>query len=291
MTIAVNALTNLGSITDPADLEQLFGPPPAFTSEETKRHRQIFRAFAQVVKPRDYFERADLWDLAHWRIEIQRAQRVIAGLPKEAHKANRERRALAIVLDAASKKEWARAAADAELEAEIKNLKCKPEEVEAQSAKLKAASEKLKAERIDKIEADERKALQVLTAEYAADTDCVASFGTWIDNYERANKCLEFAQKQYDQTRRRLEQYRSGLGELLRRVNDTVIEGEFQEDIVEERETAAPEVASAAAVAVDAERAAATASPNGLAGAAPATAAALPGRAAPTEDGADSQYR
>jgi hypothetical protein len=177
MTIAVNALTNLGSTTDPADFEQLFGPPPAFTDAETKRHRRIFRAFAQVVKARDYFEWADLWDLARWRIGIQRVQRVIARLPKEAHKANCERRALAIVLDAASKKEWARAGVDAELKAEIKNLKCKPEEVEAQSAKLKAASEKLKAERIDKIEADERKALQVLTAEYAADTDCAVSFG------------------------------------------------------------------------------------------------------------------
>jgi hypothetical protein len=270
MTIAVNALTNLGSTTDPADLEQLFGPPPGFTGEETKRHRRIFRASAQVVKPRDYFEWTDLWDLAHWRITIQRLQRVIAGLPKEAHKAHCERRALAIVLDAGSKKNWARAGLDAELEAEIKNLKCKPEEVEAQRAKLKAASEKLKAERIDKIEADERKALQVLTAEYAADTDCAASFGTWIDDYERANKCLEFAQKQYDQTLRQLEQYRSGLGELLRRANDTVIEGEFQEDIVEERQTAA------------------AANLNGLAGAAPATVTALPDSAAPTEDGADS---
>jgi hypothetical protein len=192
------------------------------------------------------------------------------------------------VLDAGNKKNWARAGLDAELEAEIKNLKCKPEEVEAQSEKLKAASEKRKAERIDKIEADERKALQVLTAEYAADTDCAASFGTWIDNYERANKCLEFAQKQYDQTRRRLEQYRSGLGELLRRANDTVIEAEFQEDIVDERPTAAPELASTAAVPVDAEMAAAAANLNGLAGAAPATVTALPNSAAPTEDGAHS---
>jgi hypothetical protein len=93
MTRAVNALTNLGSTTDPADLEQLFGPPPAFTAEETQRHRRIFRAFAQVVKPGDYFEWADLWDLAYWRIAIQRVQRVIAGFPKEAHKAHCERRA------------------------------------------------------------------------------------------------------------------------------------------------------------------------------------------------------
>jgi len=291
MTIAVNALTNFGSTTDPADLEQLFGPPPAFTGEEIKRHRQIFRAFAQVVKPRDPIEWMYLWDLSYYRTQIQRVQHVIAGLPKEAHKANRERRALAIVLDAESKKQWARTGVDAELEAEIKNLKCKPEEVEGQSAKLKAASEKLKAERIDKIEADERKALQVLTAEYAADTDCAASFGTWIDDYERANKCLEFAQKQYDQTLCRLEQYRSGLGEMLRRANDTVIEGEFQEDIVEERQTAAPEVASAAAVPVDDEMTAAAANLNGLAGATPATVAALPDSAAPTEDGAHSQHR
>jgi hypothetical protein len=291
MTIAVNALTNLGSTTDPAELEQLFGPPAVFTGEEAKRHRQILRALAQVMKPRNVMEWGYLLDLAHDRIESQRLQRVIAGLTKAAQKAIFERRAVAIVMDAATKKEWARARVDTELKAEIKNLKCKPEEVEAQSAKLKAASQKLKAERIDKIEADERKALQVLTAEYAADTDCAVSFGAWIGDYERANKCLEFAQKQYDQTLRRLEQYRSGLGEMLRRANDTVIEGEFQEDIVEERQTAAPELASAAAVPVDDEMTAAAANLNGLAGAAPATVTALPDGAAPTEDGADSQHR
>jgi hypothetical protein len=78
---------------------------------------------------------------------------------------------------------------------------------------------------------------------------------------------------------------------MLRRANDTVIEGEFQEDIVEERQTAAPEVASAAAVPVDDEMTAAAANLNGLAGATPATVAALPDSAAPTEDGAHSQHR
>jgi hypothetical protein len=55
-----------------------------------------------------------------------------------------------------------------------------------------------------------------------------------------------------------------------------IIEGEFQEDIVEERRPPAAELASVAPVPVDDQTAAAAANPNGLVGAAPATVAALP---------------
>lgn len=32
--------------------------------------------------------------------------------------------------------------------------------------------------------------MQKLRQEHAADTDCAVSFGVWIDDYERVNKCL-----------------------------------------------------------------------------------------------------
>jgi hypothetical protein len=269
MTRTANAITKFDSTSDPADLEQLFGPPSVLTDTEAKRHRQIFRAFAQLVEPRDVIEWMLIWDLAASRTELQRLQRLMPRIIQKAHEAYSERRAMPIALDAGDKERRVLDGLDAELKAEIKNLKCKPEEVKAQIEALKAV-------RIEKIRSECRTAIQELTEEHAADIDCAASFRAWIDDYERANKCLALEQKKYDQTLRQLEDYRGGLAERLRRANDTIIEGEFQEDIVEERRTPAPELASAAAIPVDEETTAAAASANGLVGAAPATVAALP---------------
>lgn len=269
MTRKATALTKFDSTADPADLEQLFGPPSILTDGEAKRHRQIFRALAQLVEPRDVIEWMLCWDLAASRTELQRLQRLLSRIIQKAHEAYLERRAIPLALDAGDKERRVRDGLDAELKAEIKNLKCKPEEVKAQIEALKAV-------RIAKIRSEHRKAIQELTEEHAADTDCAASFGAWIDDYERANKCLGLEQKKYDQTSRQLEDYRGGLAERLRRANDMIIEGEFQEDIVEERRPPAAELASVAPVPVDDETAAAAASPNGLVGAAPATVAVLP---------------
>src|SRR6266702_2823110 len=59
------------------------------------------------------------------------------------------------------------------------------------------------------------------------------------------------AQKKYDQTLRQLDEYRGGLAERLRRADDTIIEGEFQEDTVQERQGPAPESASTAVFPVE----------------------------------------
>src|SRR5439155_8723648 len=130
--------TNLCSTTDPAELEQLFGPPAVLTGEEAKRYRQILRAFAQVAKPRDIIEWIYLSDLAYYRTEIQRLQRVMPALIQNAHKAYLERRAIPLALDIGDKQYRVREGLDDELKAEMKNLKCKPEEVDAQIEALKA---------------------------------------------------------------------------------------------------------------------------------------------------------
>ena len=244
MTRKANALTKFGRTTDPTDLEQLFGPPPVLTGAEAQRHRQIFRAFAQLVEPRDIIEWIYIWDLADYRTEIQRLQRLMPRLIQEAHKARLQQRAKGITWDTGDEKRLVRDGIDPELKAEIKNLKCKPEEVEAQIERLKAA-------RIEEIQSKHRKTIQELTDEYEGDANGAASFGAWIENYERADQCLVVAQKKYDQTLRQLDEYRGGLAERLRRPNDTIIEGEFQEDTVQERQGPAPESASTAVFPVE----------------------------------------
>lgn len=269
MTRRANALAKFDSTTDPVDLEQIFGPPAVLTDAEAKRHRQIFRALAQLVEPRDVIEWMLIWDLAACRTELQRLQRLRSRIIQKAHEAYLDRRTIPLALDWGDKERRVRDGLDDELKAAIKNLKCKPEELNAQIEALKAA-------RIEKIQSGYLKAIEELEQEHAADTDCAASFGAWIDDYERVNKCLALEQKKYDQTLHQLEGYRGGVAERLRHVNDTIIEGEFHEDIVEEHGTPAPELAAATAVPLDDETAAKAASPSGLVAATPATAAALP---------------
>jgi hypothetical protein len=271
MTRKANALTKFGSTTDPADLEPLFGPPAVLTGEEAKRYRQIFQAFARMVKPRDIIEWIYIWDLADYRTEIQRLQRLMPRLIQEAHKARLQQRAKGITWDTAQEKRWVLNGTDPELKAEIKNLKCKPEEVEAQVEKLKAA-------RIEKIELKHQVAIEELTDEYEGDADDAASFGAWIEDYERADQCLVVAQKKYDQTLRQLDEYRGGLAERLRRVDDTIIEGEFQEDTVQERQGSGPESACAAMLPIDDTTVATATGPNEPVAAAPAIAAGSAGR-------------
>ena len=176
MTRKATALTKFDSTADPADLEQLFGPPSILTDGEAKRHRQIFRALAQLVEPRDVIEWMLCWDLAASRTELQRLQRLMPRVIQKAHKAYFERRTIPLALDAGDKERRVRDGLDDELKAEIKNLKCKPEEVNAQIEALKAV-------RMAKMQSEYRKAIQELTQEHAADTDCAASFRTWIDDY------------------------------------------------------------------------------------------------------------
>jgi hypothetical protein len=271
MTRTANALTKFGRTTNPTELEQLFGPPAVLTGAEAKRHRQIFRAFAQVVKPRDIIEWIYIWDLADYRTEIQRLQRLMPRLIQEARKARLQQRAMGIMRQTAQEKRWVSGGTDPELKAEIKNLKCKPEEVNAQVERLKAA-------RIEEIQSEHRKAIQELTDEYEGDADDAASFGAWIGDYERADQCLVIAQKKYDQTLRQLDEYRGGLAERLRRADNTIIEGEFQEDTVQERQGSGPESACAVMLPIDDTTVATATGPNEPVAAAPAIAAGSTGR-------------
>ena len=103
MTRKATALTKFDSTADPADLEQLFGPPSILTDGEAKRHRQIFRALAQLVEPRDVIEWMLIWDLAASRTELQRLQRLLSRIIQKAHEAYLERRAIPLALDAGDK--------------------------------------------------------------------------------------------------------------------------------------------------------------------------------------------
>jgi hypothetical protein len=138
------------------------------------------------------------------------------------------------------------AAGAVELADKIKQLKGgEPGQVKAETERLTSESKKMIAALVEKIKVESEGKFAEYQQTLEVDENDAESFGAWIGNYERADRVLIAAEKKFKETLRELDDYRQGLGELLRRADDLIIDGEFQEDV-----TGAAEIESQVPAAV-----------------------------------------
>jgi hypothetical protein len=213
----------------PDESVNLFGNPPVLTEGEAQMHDGIFELFDQTVKPRDFIESAYVRDLADHRIEIQRFRRLKMRLVEWAHNRQLQLNAKRIGELCVVEIQNARASGAVKLAAKIKNLKGEPDEIKAETERLEAESKVAIQAQIDKIRAETlKKAEENETAVEEAEP---ILFDAWIGSYERADRCLIAAEKKFKETLRDLEDYRNGLGELLRQAEADIVDADFEEDV------------------------------------------------------------
>jgi hypothetical protein len=225
----------------PDEIEELFGDPPVLTLGELVMHEAIVVRYAKAVKPRDFVEWCFVRDLTDHRVESQRFRRLKAHIELQAHTDRLQVHANAITHSAIQMIRNVREAAAAELADKIKQLRGEPDEIQAETEKLKTESEKNLKAQCEAIQTDARKQAEENERAFSVEESGTIEFAKWIGKYQVADQCLIAAEKKFRETMRDLEDYRQGLGELLRQADEGIIDVEVVDDVASTQETQ-PEV-------------------------------------------------
>jgi hypothetical protein len=229
----------------PDEIWDLLGGPPVLNEEECLAFEAIFARFAQAVHPRDIIEWFFVWDLTVYRAAIQRFQCLKTRLIQQVHTNRVQMQADLIISSTSAEIRKAREADAIELAAKIKELKGEPDEIKAETEKLEAESKANADARLEKIKVEAGNNLEENETASTVEETAPALFGKWIEPYERADRSLVAEQKKFKETLRDIDDYRRGLGELLRQAADNIIDHEFQEEVISTEENR-PQVQSSA---------------------------------------------
>jgi hypothetical protein len=213
----------------PDEVLGLLGKPPVLTEEECVAFEAILERFVQAVRPRDIVEWFFIWDLTVCRSAIQRLQHLKTQLIEQAHKHEVKVRGNRIVLSGVEEIRDVRETGAVELAAKIKKLKGGPDEIEAETKRLQAESSASVEAEVRKIHAEAGKSLKENDAASTVEETMPALFGRWIESHERADRSLIAEQKKFKESLRDIEDYRQGLGELLRQAEADIIDSECEE--------------------------------------------------------------
>jgi hypothetical protein len=218
----------------PAEYKALFGPPPLYKTEDEKNYNAILCGLEQDVRPQDHFERTFVRDLTDLAYEIQWWRRLRNRLIRQVHKEDLQRQAAEVVLRAKSRKDSLRGGGGFGSFYKSKDV---PDPNERDSEAETTVNAEMK-----KIDADTENALAELRQAEHGPIDEAALFRNWIPLYDLVEKRLTVAEEKLSITLAQLEEHRNGLGPLLRRATETIIDAEPIDDLAPAREAlAAPE--------------------------------------------------
>lgn len=206
----------------PAEYKALFGPPPLYKTEDEKNYNTILCGLEQDVRPQDHFERTFVRDLTDLAYEIQWWRRLRNRLIRQVHKEDLQRQAAEVVLRAKSRKDSLRGGGGFGSFYKSKDV---PDPNERDSEAETTVNAEMK-----KIDADTESALAELKQAEHGPIDEAALFRHWIALDDLVQRRLTVAKEQFSMTCMLLEQHREGLGQLLRRFDETIIDIEAAED-------------------------------------------------------------
>jgi hypothetical protein len=215
----------------PAEYKRLFGPPPLYKIEDQTNYNATLCGFDQDVNPRDHVEKILVRDLTDQAYEIQWWRRLRNRVIRQVHKEEFRRRAGDVVLAADIRKRSLRGSDD------FASF-FRPKHVPDPNQRTPEAEATLNAE-IQKIDAETEATLAELRQAEHGPIDEAALFRNWIPLYDLIEKRLTVAEEKFSMTLTQLEQHRDGLGQLLRRVAETIIDIEPAVDPAPAREALA----------------------------------------------------
>ena len=205
----------------PAEYEALFGPPPLYKAEDETNYNANLCALEQDVNPRDHVERIYVRDLADHVYEIQWWRRLRNLLIRQVHKEEFRRRANEVVHAAHVRKDGLRGGDFGSF--------FRPKDVPDPNQRTPEAEAALNAE-IKKIDSETESVLAELRQAECQPPDEAALFRNWIALSDLVEKRVTVAEEKLSMTLAQLEAHRDGLGPLLRRATETIIDAEPIDD-------------------------------------------------------------
>ena len=197
-----------------AKFYKLFGLPALLPSDDGEAYAAIVSDLIQGKKPKTVIELIDIRDAADKHIEAQRFARLKVSIigRRAPHKMHRQRLEHQIVADAATNATSSRSKPTPSSRAISKTSRVKPSKSMPRAKKIKRQSdERLQAD-VENVKVDAEKQLNKLENVLPTDADHAATFGDWIDPYERADRGETGARNQYVAALDRLEGHQAGLG-------------------------------------------------------------------------------
>jgi hypothetical protein len=221
-----------GFILSPRLIGAILGPPPVPTPEAAKMHTMILWAFAETIKPRDMIEWIYVRDCADYRSEtiwLKGLKIRIVKKPKKDLSLSENSKLLSAGKVRAQNH---RDKAAAELANKIKELKGEPDKVKGETARLEAEAKVNLDAAIEKMDLETFKEIQEQNLMIESEINDADSLNAWIEPYEQAEKRLQIAEQKFEDTLRRLDEYKHGLGERLRKVSNAILTEDFYELLV-----------------------------------------------------------
>src|SRR5262245_56335370 len=203
--------------TIPPEVRDLLGPAPLLRTEDPARYERILAMFAQCVRPQNFVEWLFVRDLADERWEIERLRGLKPLLVEQAYQSHLTQTKAAIKhafgTEVAALSLTARAGAlwDQKLDPAVKSER---------DGKLKADVDNLASKTQSKID---------LLDKSPDNADFARVVQDWLSPYERLEKLQRGAEDRFTRGLEELEHYRAGLGQLLPKAADQIIDGEFCE--------------------------------------------------------------
>ena len=222
----------------PAEIIEIFGPPPILTTEDKKSYYLMFKLFVRDIPVHDTLTWLLVKDLTDYRLEITRYRRFKAAGVRIAH-ANKKAEWIKQARDHLGYQIRAlRGSADIEI---TKALQLQPYDAE-RIENRKAELEKWYNDNVELKRKESDKGILLMENHVANEADFVNAFSGWIADHDKLERLLENAERKFILTLREIERHILGFGKALRE-ELKIIEGEVLKQ-VEEKKTAPMLIAS-----------------------------------------------
>ena len=210
----------------PPELEVLLDSPPVLDKE---LHQLTFMGFAHVVQPRDFIEWIYVRDAADHRCEVTWLRRLKTRIVRRPRKYFEIDLLHGIFSSCEAEIKKTEEAIKADISTKIRQIRGEPDKVKAETEKLEvaakadleAATDKLRREAWQKMEAQKRA--------IKGDLQEADFFEQWFELYKQVDDQLRRVEQEFENDLRRLDEHRQGLGARLRKAANEMIDGEFEE--------------------------------------------------------------
>jgi hypothetical protein len=213
----------------PAELHLLLDPPPVTNRDDADSHELIFMGLAHVVKPRDFIEWLIVRDMADHRYEITWGRRLMAGFVRRVRKNYKVMQVVELFEPYEDELKKLNDTVRADLEKQIGQLKGEPAKVKADTERLQAEAKARCLEYDKEVRLKAQKEWGPVQRAIDQELTDVDFFQDWIGPYEQLSNLVQRAEQKFDNDLRRLDEYRHGLGESLRKSLREIIDAELEE--------------------------------------------------------------
>ena len=227
-------------------MRALLGPAKVWSTEDPAIYDQMYQRFAESLGVVHPIICTLIWDLVHETCEISALRRARAAVPQRAYQAKIEREVDILTVLLGENQPRPAGLFDLLL---VKQEVPQPEsaqvsnqdetaaaDTKAEAAAATADEEVATAAAREQEKAAIRKQIEAVKKKRPTELDLYGAFEERIDLYERITRQITLAMARRDTLLRDIEYYQNGLGQQLRQISDTIIDGEVNEEPVSAHE-------------------------------------------------------